>query len=420
MHNWAGNQEFIPRRVVSPQSVEQLCEVVGASGGVGVLGAGHSFTDIINDRDTLVRLGSMPREIVIDRERGTADVPGGVTYDELARVLHAGGWAVANLPSLPHVTLGGAVSTGTHGSGVRLRALADSVRAVTYVTGRGTLRTISADNDPDSFYGSVVALGALGVAVSYIIDLIPTFEVSQSVWTGVPLGATLERLPDILSSAYSVSVFTDWSADTHVVLKERAGSGPTTFAVGGRLAPGPVPHVPGGTTDGMTPQMSRPGPWHERLPHVLAGAALTSGSELQSEYLVPAVTAPMALEALRHGSAGFTSCLQVSEFRAIRADKHWLSPAHGRDSVSLHFTWHWDQRGVRRAIDVVEDILRPFDPRPHWGKLHEMPVEYLAATYPQAKRFHALATQFDPTGKFRSPMTSRLLRAIAALPPTPQ
>ncbi|MEV4118533.1 FAD-binding protein [Micromonospora sp. NPDC049645] len=413
IRNWAGNQEFTPRRVAFPASVDEVRDLVAATDTVGVLGAGHSFTDVVNDRGTLVRLDRMPRRIVVDERRGSAVVSAGTTYTELAGVLHPKGWAVANLPSLPHITLGGAVATGTHGSGVRLRSLADSVRAVRYVVAGGGLRTFSAADDPEHFPGTVVALGALGVAVDYTIALTPTFDVAQSVRTGFTVDEVVRDLPAILSCAYSVSVFTDWSDQTNVFLKERL-DGPATTWPGGTRADRMIPHVPDGPTDGMTPQLAQPGPWFERLPHVLADADLRAGTELQSEYLVPAEDAPAAARAVRDRVAAISACLQVSELRAIRADEHWLSPAYDRDSVSLHFTWRWDPSAVRRAIEVVEEALRPFSPRPHWGKLHGMSAATLAGRYPRLDRFRALVAEVDPAGTFRSPLVERLLARAGA------
>ncbi|WP_370107515.1 FAD-binding protein [Nocardioides sp.] len=413
MHNWAENRQLTPREIVSPCSIDELRHTVAAADAVGVIGITHSFTDVFNDRGTLVRLDQMPRDVVIDDERGTAVVAAGVAYSELAQILHARGWAVANLPSLPHVTVGGAVSTGTHGSGVRLRGLADSVQAVRYVIGNGEMRLFSRTQDRETFYGSVVALGALGVAVDYTIALIPSFEVSQSVLTDLTVDDLERDVADMLASAYSVSVFTDWSENTSVFLKESSGAtdrrGKGARWVGGVLAESQVPHVPGETTDGMTPQLAEPGPWFERLPHLLASAILAARTELQSEYFVPAEAGESAIRALRGRAQEFSGCLQVSEVRAVRADEHWLSPAYGRDTISLHFTWRWDPAAVTEVIPVVEETLRPFNPRPHWAKLHELAPEYLAGEYPQLGRFHDLVSEVDPIGKFRSPLVARLL-----------
>jgi xylitol oxidase len=46
-------------------------------------------------------------------------VSAGTRYGELVGPLHAAGFALPNLGSLPHISVGGACATGTHGSGVQ-------------------------------------------------------------------------------------------------------------------------------------------------------------------------------------------------------------------------------------------------------------------------------------------------------------
>jgi len=63
----------------------------------------------------------MPKEIVINEERSTATVSAYLKYGEVAVFLEEKGWALHNLASLPHISVAGAIATGTHGSGEKVR-----------------------------------------------------------------------------------------------------------------------------------------------------------------------------------------------------------------------------------------------------------------------------------------------------------
>jgi xylitol oxidase len=156
-----------------------------------------------------------------------------------------------------------------------------------------------------------------------------------------------------------------------------------------------------------TEQRGVPGPWDERLPHFRSGFMPSAGDELQSEYFVPGDRAAGAFAALRELGPLLAPVLQVSEIRTVAADPHWLSPAHGRDSVALHFTWTSDARAVAPVLLRVEEALAPFDARPHWGKLSSTGPGALSASYGRWDDFRALLRRFDPAGTFRNDLIDR-------------
>ncbi len=177
--NWAGNVVYGARRLHSPASVEALQELVAAAPRIRALGSRHSFNTIA-DSSELVSLRSLPSELAVDRAAGTASCGAGLTYGELARQLHAEGLALANLGSLPHISVGGSVATATHGSGDRNGNLATAVAGLELVTSSGELLAFRR-GDPD-FNGLVVGLGALGVVTRVTLDVEPAYEVSQRVY----------------------------------------------------------------------------------------------------------------------------------------------------------------------------------------------------------------------------------------------
>jgi xylitol oxidase len=137
----------------------------------------------------------------------------------------------------------------------------------------------------------------------------------------------------------------------------------------------------------------------------------SSGDELQSEYLVPRGCAAAAIDAVRALAPLVQPVLQVSEIRSVAADELWLSPAQGRDSVAIHFTWVKDPGAVAPVVLAVERALGPYDPRPHWGKVFVTDPAELASRYERLEAMRDLVATADPEGVFRNDFLDRYLHA---------
>ncbi len=401
--NWAGNYTYRARAVHAPSTVEQVQELVAAKTRVRVLGSRHSFSDIA-DSDELLTLEGIPGDVVVDRDAMTVTFGGAVRYGDLALELAREGLALANLASLPHISIAGAVSTATHGSGDRVGNLATAVAALEIVTSDGNIVT-AARGDPD-FDGLVVGLGAVGAVTRVTLDVEPAYEVCQRVFEGLRWDDLFEHFDAITSTGYSVSVFTRWSETIDQVwIKSRAGE-ESEAAAGVLLSARAATQHRHPILDldpvNCTPQLGIPGPWAERLPHFRMGFTPSAGDELQSEYLVPRRHGAAAVAAVLGISAAIRPALQVSEIRTIAADRLWMSPEYGRDTVAIHFTWSPEPDAVRRALARLEATLAPFDARPHWGKLFRADATAIAPLYERLGDFRALLERLDPRGVFRN------------------
>lgn len=406
--NWSGNVAYGAERVETPTSIDELSEVMRGSYRVRPVGTRHSFNRIADTDAVQVSVAGLPQIVEVDAAASVARVSAGLRYGDVAGVLEAQGWALPNLASLPHISVAGAVATGTHGSGDRVPSLAASVAAVSFVSPDGVLHRLTRGDT--GFDGVVVSLGALGVAVSFDLDIQPSFEIAQTVFENLPLDAVLEDLDAVTGQGYSTSMFTTWQrADVIEQLWVKARTdGPAVpeQVLGAEAAPVARHPLPTMSAEHCTEQLGVPGPWLDRLPHFRLDFQPSNGDELQSEYLVARPHAVAAIKALRALAPQIAPLLQVCEIRTVAADTLWLSPAYGTDAVALHFTWLPDQPGVEAFLPTLEAALAPFEARPHWGKLFAR--RDVAALYPRWSDFAVLCARYDPRGVMRNDWLAEL------------
>lgn len=414
--NWAGNLTYSTDNLATPASVEEVCRVVKETAKLRALGSRHSFNAIADSNKNQISLKRLD-QIAIDDKAHTVKVGAGITYGALSPYLDAHGYALHNLASLPHISVAGAIATATHGSGVRNGNLATAVSALDIVTADGKIISLSRQKDGEQFLASVVALGALGVVTSVTLNLQPTYQVAQSVYLNLSLDHLEHHFQEILSSGYSVSLFTDWQNHraTQVWIKRRiAPRDPNKWEpefFGAKLATQKLHPLAGHAAESCTEQQGIPGPWYERLPHFRMNFTPSSGQELQTEYFVPfdrGYEAILAVEKLRDH---ITPHLFITELRSIAADDLWMSMAYKRASLAIHFTWKPKWPEVSKVLPLIEAQLEPFGARPHWGKLFTVAPARLQAQYAKLAEFKALLNRLDPQAKFRNEFLERNLHA---------
>ena len=408
--NWAGTREYSAQTVHTVHSVAEAQDIVARASKVRALGTRHSFNGVADTRGDLVSLVDVPPDIRLEDD-GTVSAAGGTTYGVLAAWLERERLALHNMGSLPHISIAGAIATGTHGSGNGNGVLSTAVSALDIVTADGELRTVR--RGEPGFDGLVVGLGAFGVVVRITLDIQPSFQVRQDVFRGLPWDVLLDDVEGVTSLGYSVSVFTDWVEDTiaNFWVKTRLDSGvdvPDEWNGAKRdiVSAGSLWET---SDDNLNEQGGKPGPWLERLPHFRLDRIPSNGDEIQTEYFVPRSQGGDALRAVRALGEKIAPHLIITELRTAAADDLWLSMAYQRDSLIIHFTWKNEPDAVLALLPQIEEALAPFDARPHWGKLNTVDAATLERLYPRLPEFRALAAEWDPTGSFRNAYLDRLI-----------
>jgi L-gulonolactone oxidase len=420
--NWAGNQRCTPTSVEHPASEPELCAVVKRARRVKAIGSGHSFTDIGLAPDVQVQLDRYARVLDVDRTRVT--VESGITIAALSKQLAAHGLAMPNLGDIAYQTISGAISTATHGTGAKLGGIATQVRALSLVTGDGSVLACSAEEEPDVFAAARVGLGALGLLSTITLQCVPAFNL-HAVEEPMRLDRVLDELDGLVDGNDHFEFF--YVPHTGWTLTKRNNR--TTDPVGGypRWRELYEKVLLENVGFGIAQWVGRLRPqWYRRVAHAIPSAGrsdyvkpshLTFASPrlvhfYEMEYSVPRAAGADALRAVREWIDG--SGLQITfpiEVRFTAADDVWLSTASGREScyIAVHV---FRGRPYEQYFRAVEAIMNEHGGRPHWGKLHFQTAETLAPRYEHWDDFQAVRKRLDPDGRFANGYTDRVLGTL--------
>ena len=414
--NWAGNQVAHPQSIESPRNVGELAEIVAQASARGqkikAVGSGHSFTSAAATDGRMLRLENLRGISHVDREKNQVTVGAGTRLSELNTLLHAEGLALANMGDIAYQTVAGAISTSTHGTGKALTGLAGQVVAMTMVNGNGEIVECSATSHSDVFEAGRVSVGALGVVSQYTLQVVPAFRLRA---LEQPM-----RLDDVLENAHDLSATNDhfeffWIPHTKWALTKRNKRTDDELQ--------PLPLVRGWVEKTFMENYAfgavcRVGRARPSLIPRLATALPSSGSReyvdqsfkifasprivrfYEMEHALPVEALVPALREIRAmvDRKGYLLNFPV-EVRFTKGDDVPLSTAFGRDSayIAVHVYKGMECEPFFRD---VEDILRAYEARPHWGKMHYRDADELSKLYPRWDEFIALRNQLDPQRTF--------------------
>jgi alditol oxidase len=404
--NWAGNHVYHAGDLYQPETVAEIQSLVSKLARVKAVGSRHCFNDVADSPVAQISTERL-NHFAIDEEAMTVTIGSGMRYGQFCHDLDKQGYALHNLASLPHISVAGACATATHGSGVKNGNLGTSVSGVEFVSGTGELITLTRHKDRELLDGAVVNLGGLGVITKVTLDIEKAFSVSQNVFQKLAFEQLQDHFDEIVSSGYSVSLFTNWQDRTidQIWIKRRTEEDlkdlPAEF-FGATVAVEDLHPIAGISAENCTGQMGIVGKWYDRLPHFKMGFTPSSGAELQSEYFVPRRNTIDAILALEKKRDLIGPHLLISEIRTIASDDLWLSPCYKQDCVAIHFTWKPDAAAIGELLPIIEAELSPYRARPHWGKLFNTSPEVLLSLYEKLPDFIGLLSSYDPQGKFRN------------------
>ena len=414
--NWAGNQKASPVSIDAPRSVAELAALVASASEQGqkvkAVGSGHSFTSAAATNGRMIRLENLSGILHVDRATCRVTVGAGTRLSELNTLLDAEGLALANLGDIAYQTVAGAISTSTHGTGKALTGLAGQVVAMKLVNGLGEIIECSQSVNPHIFDVARVSVGALGVITEYTLQAVPSFRL-RALEQPMRLDDVLENAHDLASRNDHFEFF--WIPHTKWALTKRNNRTEDELQ--------PLPRVKGWIEKTFMENYAfgavcRIGRARPSLIPRLATALPSSGSReyvdqsfkifasprivrfYEMEHALPVEALVPALKEIRAmvDRKGYLLNFPV-EVRFTKGDDVPLSTAYGRDSayIAVHVYKGMECQPFFRD---VEDILRAYDARPHWGKMHYREADELSKLYPRWDEFITLRNQLDPQRTF--------------------
>lgn len=423
--NWSGRVVCRPRRFYEPGDIDEVVRLVREAGERGetlrVAGSGHSFTELAATDRTLVSLDRMTDLLEVDTNTRQAVVWAGTKLWRLNELLDPFNLALENLGDINKQSIAGAISTGTHGTGLRFGSLSTQVIGLTLVSGTGEVIHCSAMERPDLLRAAQVSLGALGVIVQIALRLVPSYRLRYERKRGT-LREVLERGPDLAARHRHFEYFFFPHTDAVLIKFLDETTEPTTRAGLGRwftdavlenwmfrlasarcrAEPQRCPAV-----NQRIVRRLRESVVVDRGHRVLSTKRKVRFNEM--EYAVPVEHGAVCMAELAKWIARDRIGVHFPiEFRYVKGDDVPLSPFYGRDSVaiSIHQYVGMEYDGYFRG---AEKIFREYGGRPHWGKLHYLNAAELRALYPRWDEFHRVRRQLDPNGVFMTPYLRKLL-----------
>lgn len=430
--NWSGGVTETSTLVAGPTSETAVkALVIGASGSglkIKSVGSGHSFNDIATTEGLRLHFDDYRGLVSVNPDTNVATFRAGTKLHELPKLLGPHNLALANQGDIDAQTIAGAISTGTHGTGLGFTGLSDMVKSLRMVLADGSIVYCDERTHPDLFEFARLGLGALGVVVEVGIQCVPAFRVAASE-DALPMDEIVDTFVERARTNDHVEFFWLPHADTALVKTNR------------RLAPGEEPDESfapqtalskfvdeevvqnwaqqlaasvGSVVPGIAPrinQLSAALMGHRHYVDDSHGVFVSQRRVRynEMEYAVPLEDGPEVVrEIQRVVDANDWNVSFPIEVRCAGADEVPLSTAYQRDSmyVAVH---QYVREPHLEFFAAVEEVLQAAGGRPHWGKLHTLRADSLRELYPRFDDFVALRNDVDPNRVFANQYLTRTL-----------
>lgn len=413
--NWAGNVTARPQQFLQPHSEEEVAQIIRQAVADGrrvrVVGAGHSFTPVAASDEIMLNLDFLSGLDGADPQKSRVRVKAGTRLYHLNHLLAGLGRAQENMGDINRQSLAGALSTGTHGTGLRLGGLVTQVDTVRLIDGLGQTRIIGADN-PDLLSAARLSLGALGVVTGVTLRTLSAYQLRMHIRRGT-LGEMLALAPEYAAANRHFEFF--WVPYTDAVQAKF-----TNVSTEPLTPPGPTQYLNDMVLENgalwLLSEINRAIPATTAGICQIMGAAISPSTRVaashevfgstrlvrfvEMEYALPAAALSAALSDLRDlmQRQRYPISFPV-EVRFARGDDVMLSTAYGRDSVyiAIHAYKGVDYRAYFRE---AETIFCAYDGRPHWGKWHHLAAPDFARIYPRFQDFLNIRGELDPERRF--------------------
>lgn len=415
--NWGETLKFKPKHYFKPSSEEEIQQIVQFAKQnhlkIRVVGSGHSWTHLCEaENQILITLENFQGLISLDREKKQATVKAGTKLFALSEILEKNGLAMINMGDINKQAIAGALSTGTHGTGVHYGIIPTQVVALSFINANGEKIECSTEHNTHIFKAAQVSLGSLGIITSLTLQCVDLYNLhiqkkKEKLSQLIPKVNKINQenrnfefywfpYTDIVQSKYSnetqekpnTSGFKKWFFD--IFLENNL------FKVISDISK---------TVPASAATMSK-----------ICGMAISDSSEINVSHKIYATERLVKFTEMEYGvpsEKGIECLLKIKDFiekekinvhfpleyRWVKGDDIYLSPAYGYETVFISCHMYLGMP-YEKYFRGAEEIFLSYGGRPHWGKMHTQKADYLKTKYPKWEDFLQVRQEMDPEGLF--------------------
>lgn len=412
--NWSGSQ-FSTARIVQPIQISELQSLVKTHAHIRAVGAGHSFSPLAKTDEVLLNLDQFKGVVAFDQEKTQCTVYAGTRLYDLGKDLTPINQALINQGDIDQQSLAGAISTGTHGTGIDLPCISAFVEGFELLTADGELLQCHRQQNTEIFQAGRVALGSLGILTQITLQNRPRYKLKEQIrlcslkdiFTHIDQWKHQHRHIEFWAFLHADQVMLKTLDETDATIQPRTESWPSEDALLTlcseltRKLPATNPYL-----QKLLGVFVKPTCYVDWSHRIFPTPRNTKFNEM--EYQIPVDSGLQCLDEILHILRKHQVPMFFPiEFRYVKGDEIWLSPFYQRDSVSISIHQFYKQ-DYRTIFDLIEPILQKYQERPHWGKLHSMSTASLRELYPKWDDFMVLRQQLDPQQKWLNPYLKQL------------
>ncbi|MGN7477349.1 D-arabinono-1,4-lactone oxidase [Solibacillus silvestris] len=415
--NWCENYTAYPSQFYAPNTIEELCEIVKQHAyekrTIRVTGAAHSFSPVAMPEQTALSLHNMRGLISVQKDDYTATFHAGTYLYEVGPMLAQYGLALSNMGDIQQQTLAGAISTGTHGTGISLGSFSSMVLRWGIVTGEGEYIEIERTTDAIS-EALHLSVGLLGIVVTVVLKVVPLYSLAY-VSERSNLQSEVKNFQSEIRNHRNIEWFY-FPGSEHIQVKKMKAVAPIDqpkwekyveqakiqalenglFYVASELCK----YKPSQSlaisrlASKVVGQESRTGKSYEIYP------SPRNVKFVETEYAIPLSHFESCIEEVHamFKSGKFHVHFPI-EIRTTAGEQGYLSPTQGQESAFIAFHMY---KGMDESIYFtwIRQMMKRYGGRPHWGKVNHYSKNNIEEFYGNASLFNEQRKLMDPQNVF--------------------
>lgn len=414
--NWSHSVVARPKKIAKPKTLQQLITIVKQCAennmSIRVVGAGHSFSPLVATSEVLLSLNHLSGIDHVNQEERLVTFWAGTKLKDAGKMLDEHGLAMENLGDINEQSIAGAISTGTHGTGVQFKSISNQVEGLTLLTARGELLEINRKENEAYFEAARLSLGMLGIIVKVTLKVVPAYILHAKSFRR-SLAEGFSQLTTWKEKNRNFEFF--WFPFTDIIQVKTLNEVDNQFEPFYRQPFFSKVVMENGVFKVLS-EISRNIPGTSKLVSQISALGIPTGESFNKSYLQYVTPRLVKFNEMEYSIPEEHLETVILEFdrlinrenisvhfpiecRFVKGDTIWLSPSYERNSayVGIHM-----YKGMEfdRYFNIAEEIFLHYDGRPHWGKMHSLTYEQLKETYPKLDDFLQIRNELDPNGLF--------------------